>query len=155
MRRFTMVGIIGVVLVLITTAVATTASASASEDRQYGAPIRNLYYGECLSYVPDEEVSLRVCDGAPVVGWYVEVGYVSEIRSVLTGECLEDVDTDDPWGGVVMHPCTGAARQLWGIPEGPGLIQNLGSARYLKANHERVVYTGDVEHYYPHWEVGN
>lgn len=80
---------------------------------------------------------------------------VATAVAALTGDCLEDVDTSNPWGGVEMRQCSGSARQLWGIPTGPGLVQNLATARYLKANHDRVVYTGDVEHYFPRWVVGD
>lgn len=83
----------------------------------------------------------------------VEPGYVGEIRSRITGECLEDIDTSNDWDNVVMHPCSGSPRQLWGMSPDSVLVQNLDSGQYLKANHQRIVYAGDLEHYYPQWNI--
>jgi len=152
MRPFSLVSLIGSVAVLLSTVLASTATAT--EDRQNLIEIQNLFYGECLTYHPGGDVSLAPCGESIESRWLVDLGYVSEIRSPVTGECLEDIDTSNEWGNVVMRPCSGMPRQLWGVSPGPGLIQNLDSGQYLKANHHRVVYAGDLEHYYPHWEVG-
>jgi hypothetical protein len=151
MRRFSVAGLIGSVVVLL--AVVIAPAATASGDRQDMATIRNVHHDQCLTYTPGETVRLGPCGESPYSVWEADIGRVSEIRSIVTRECLEDVDTSNPWGAVAMRPCTGSPRQLWGITSGEGLIQNLGSARYLKANDNRTVYTGALQEYFPYWHV--
>jgi hypothetical protein len=146
-----LVGLVSGIAVLLVTAL--TPAASAGEDRQDVVRIRNLHYGECLTYRPGEAVTLGPCGSTPFTLWNANVGYVTEIRSAVTGECLESIDTSNEWDDVGMHPCSGDARQLWGVPYESGLIQNLATGKYLKANHQRVVYAGDFDHYYPYWAI--
>lgn len=152
MNRVKAAGLIGGIALAL--GAALTPAASAQSAPLEVTQIRNLHYGECLAANGNGGVHLRPCSDSPLDRWTVARGGIGQIRNLATQECLEDINTSHSWGDAVLRPCAHNPRQLWEIPgTGSGYITNFDTHRVLKANHNKVVYVGAREDYYPLWEV--
>lgn len=136
-RRTAAAALTGGVVLALSVALAPAASAQ-SEPVQ----IKNAHFGKCLTANFDRTVGLGPCDGSEPVTWTFPLAPSAQIRSVLTGECLTDVDDR---GDVALRPCTdGDQRQQWDRTGPAGvLLQNTGTGRILVANDAEIVYASE------------
>lgn len=152
MRRFLFAAIIGGAAVAMSLAAIPAANAQARS--QEVTHLQNSYFNECLTSNGADTVSLAPCASTPLDRWIVERGGIGQIRNLVTGQCLTDVDSNTVWnnGSVLLTPCETSPRQLWRLPDAPtGLIRNVNSGRFLKVNDYREPYVGDPEADQPIW----